>query len=86
MRRTTRKRSPMIVKVQVPIVSSEPRPMVLIYDQRRTVEQLLPLSRAVKRALAGDLKSFWYAHTIPDPSVPRGVVVSLDARAPWQEW
>src|SRR5690349_22919079 len=78
--------APMIVKVQIPIVTSEPKPMVLVYNEDRSVQDMFPYTAQLRRTLRGKLKSFWYAHLIPNRE-PRGTfTVSLDAPAPRQEW
>ncbi len=75
-----------IVKVQIPLVTSEPNPMCLVYNEDRSVMDQFPISRSLRSLLRGQLKSFWHAHLIPDPKKKGAFLVSIDRRAPWQEW
>ncbi len=81
-----KKKNSVIVKVQLPVVTSEPSPMCLVYNEDRSVLNQFPVSAAVKNLLRGKLKSFWHAHLIPDPKKKGAFLVSLDRKAPWQEW
>jgi len=75
-----------IVKVQTPIVTSEPHPMVLVYDQGKSVFDQFPLTAQLLKILKGEPKTFWYADLIPDPQKDGAFKVSIVKRAPWQEW
>jgi hypothetical protein len=81
-------RKSIVVKVQITIVTNAPvgEAEVLVYNQDRSVQGMFLYTAELKRTLRGKLKSFWFAHTIPDPKVPNGYIVSLDRPAPWQEW
>jgi hypothetical protein len=75
-----------IVKVQLPIVTSEPAPMALIYNRDRSVGNMVPVTAKLRRLVRDELKSFWFAHLIPDPNQLGAFLVSLARPAPWQEW
>jgi len=76
-----------ILKVQIPIVTTEPDPVILVYNQDRSIEAMLPLTPKVRRFLKGKLKSFWVAHAVPDLKAGNGKYqICLDRPAPWQEW
>lgn len=76
----------MIVKVQLPLVTSSPQITVLVYNRSRSVLCEFPITTPVRKALQGKVKSFWYAHLIPDPQKAGAFLVSLDQIAPWQSW
>ncbi len=73
-----------IVKVQLPVVSSEPAPPALVYDRTRAVDLLVPAtSELLKKMTVGiglKHKLFFWAHKSPE-----GALV-LDEMAQWQPW
>lgn len=76
----------LIVKVQLPVVSTDAAPHALIYSRSRSVQCEVPVTGKVRKALQGKLKSFWYARLVPDPKKSGAFLVSLDRIAPRQEW
>lgn len=70
----------MIVKVQLPLAGSGPtmRP-VLVYNESRSIEALIPLTSDLLEVMNGELKAFFHAHM-------EGTNLFLDDPAPWQEW
>lgn len=53
-----------IVKVQVPLASSDPDGMneMLVYDEARRNVSTQPVTDAVKKALGTDKKGYFYGH------------------------
>lgn len=43
-----------VVKVQAPLATNEPRPMLLIYNEQRDVMMLLPMSPELAEKMRGD--------------------------------
>jgi hypothetical protein len=80
------RRAKMVVKVQIPIVTNEAVPQVLIYNRARTIEQFFPLTANLRKTLGNELKSFWRARLIPDPAVPGEKMLSLEKQATWRNW
>lgn len=68
-----------IVKVQLPVVTSDPQPKCLVYDQSRRIEREFPATRALRKTMGGSLKRYFYAHLM-DGELP------LEGRAPEQTW
>lgn len=67
----------MIVKVQLPLGGE---PMVLVYNQDRSVIGHVPLTTEVQECFAdGEMKAFFHARM-------RGTELEIQGRAPWQEW
>jgi hypothetical protein len=80
-----------IVKVQVPIVTTEDPAQVLVYSEDRSVEEQFSLTSELSKQLgrrlrSGQLKSFWYARLVPDSNVRGGFQIFLERIAPDQEW
>ena len=70
----------MIVKVQLPLASNAPKPELLVYNEDRSIQELLPASKEVVDLFDEDeVKAFFYA-TLKDGNL------TLDGRAPWQTW
>lgn len=53
-----------IVKVQVPLASSGPHPLALVYPKARAPESLLRITPEITAALAGDPKGYFEAEFI----------------------
>lgn len=70
---------PMIVKVQLPLYTNEPQPMVLIYNEDRSIEGMVPYDKATKKMLGRKPKQYYYA-------IVTGENVGLIKRAPDQDW
>jgi len=75
-----------IVKVQTPVVTSEPHPMALVYNEDRSIFDQFPITAQLLKILKGELKSYWFADLVPDPQKPKAFQVSIVKKAPWQEW
>lgn len=67
----------MIVKVQLPIVTTEP--FALVYNRSRGFTANMRLTPELDKALKGRFKSFWYAKL-------KGKELELLRPAPWQDW
>lgn len=50
-----------IVKVQIPLVTSDPTPQVLVYDRDRRLEQYLPMTQEVLDVMNGETKRYFWA-------------------------
>jgi hypothetical protein len=77
----------MIVKVQIPLASTDPDPPALIYPESDAWREYMPMKKLpapVKRACeAGDGKAYFYAHIArPD----KGNMLDFGVQAPAQEW
>lgn len=68
-----------VVKVQVPLVTNEPKPMALVYDEHRRIEQQFPITKALRRAMARAFKAYFWAHM-------QGTELHLDGRTGDQPW
>jgi hypothetical protein len=76
-----------IVKVQIPLVTTERKPWALIYNSDRSVEEMFPITCGLLKRLDSQPKSFWYAKYAPDPGGRPGEFrLHLLRKAPWQEW
>jgi hypothetical protein len=51
----------MIVKVQLPLASSEVHPKALVYDETRTIEVQVPITDALRKRMDGSPKRFFEA-------------------------
>jgi hypothetical protein len=69
----------MIVKVQLPLASNEAQPPALVYDEKRSFQAMVPVTKEIKDAMKGKPKAFFHAHRENDK-------VMLDQPAPWQNW
>ena len=68
-----------IVKVQVPLESSEPDPHILIYNEDKSIFETFPMTDEMHEAFT-EPKSFQFARLRKD-----GMLV-LCGEAPWQDW
>jgi hypothetical protein len=68
-----------IVKVQRPLASSEADPPALVYNQDRTLIEFFPFDQALREAMGGDLKQYWWAYL-------QAGILYLERIAPEQEW
>ncbi len=68
-----------IFKVQVPVVTTEPVPLALIYNQARTVEFLTPVTPDLETRMQGRLKAFFYGAEVAG-------IFAWGDEAPWQDW
>lgn len=67
-----------IVKVQVPLMTTEPEAKALIYNKSRTFEVYVPVDNVIKK-MGGDFKKFFYVKF-------KTKGFELHGEAPWQEW
>ena len=58
-----------IVKVQVPLASSEADAPALVYNKRRTVQFFMPVEPRFKRDCAKTGKAFYRVKLLPDDKV-----------------
>lgn len=71
----------MIVKVQIPLETNMPTPMVLIYNEDRSEEHQFPVSPEFIKAMKGKPKSFFHADRKNGH-----FLVHLNKPAEWQDW
>lgn len=70
----------MIVKVQLPLFSSEAELDALVYDEHRTFEGVWPVTREVRQLFKrGEVKAYFHARI-------KGYTLLLGKRAPDQKW
>jgi hypothetical protein len=55
-----------VVKVQIPIMSTEAEPMILVYNEDRSRQCFIPATDHYKRLFLYELKSFWVAEWNPE--------------------
>ena len=67
-----------IVKVQLPVITNALKPMAFIYDEQRRIEQEMPITKPLCRAMGADFKRYFWAHM-------EGTILHIDERtdAPW---
>ena len=73
----------MIIKVQIPIMTNEPEPLALAYNQDRSVFVMIPqedLPPAVLQIAGRTGKGYFHAEISDDHKLMIG------KEAPWQEW
>ena len=73
-----------IVKVQLPLFSSDPAAGVLVYDESRTIMDELPIRSERERdelvdLIGDDMKGYFYAKF-------DGKGLTLTGKAPYQDW
>ena len=73
-----------IVKVQVPLFSSVEDEGILVYNEDRSIEAILPIRserelKQLRKEMKGEPKAYFYADT-------RNKMLILTGKAPWQEW
>ncbi len=68
-----------ILKVQLPLVSNDPKPAALAYNRSRTLHVSVPWEQWQAALPSREPKQFWYGRMA-------GSVLILDCPAPWQEW
>ena len=68
-----------ILKVQLPLVSNDPKPAALVYNQSRDLEVDVPWEQWQTALPTREPKQFWYGRL-------NGTVLELDRPAPWQGW
>jgi hypothetical protein len=61
----------MVVKVQLPIISSETEVIVFIYNKSREIELMLPLTPKLDKQIGGRLRTFWHAKITDDAEIIR---------------
>lgn len=68
-----------IVKVQVPLATSEEVPAALLYNKDRHVQAMVPVTDELLASMAGEKKKFFYARMV-------GTIINIDGEAPCQDW
>ena len=68
-----------IVKVQLPLMTTSKQAICLVYDEEKTFIDELPEPKGLRKWMRGEHKKFFYAH-IQDR------MIVLDKSAPWQSW
>ena len=69
----------MILKVQLPLLTTHKRQMVLVYNKSRSVMDELPEPKGLRKAMKGEPKAFFHGHT-------KDGYIYLDKIAKWQDW
>lgn len=69
----------MIVKVQMPMVTTEPIPMALIYNKNRDV-LIYEQASILKEVMGNRLKAFFHAH------ISKEGILEIGDEAEWQDW
>lgn len=69
-----------IFKLQVPLVTTDPEPKALIYNEDRSAEGMFPVTSDILELMDGEAKIFIYGQYEEDGTV------TLIGNAPWQEW
>lgn len=69
----------MIVVVELPLMSTDPKPKALVYDRYRELEVLIPITEDLTAMMRGRERAFFHAH------LEQGVLV-LDRLADKQRW
>ncbi len=74
----------MIVKVQMPLASTDRSAQALVYDEERRFRELVPVSATLRAKMAGRAKAYFEAErvTLDDGRE----TVEIGEEAPWQEW
>lgn len=75
-----------IVKIQVPVMSTDLNAGCLIYDQGRAIEGQIPSSSALLGLMRGDLKAFFSCILVPDPNKPHGYKIDIRTRVLDRNW
>jgi hypothetical protein len=69
----------LIVKVQLPLVTTDPDPYALVYDRSRELQAMVPVTPELLAGMGGEVKCFFYAEVSDDG-------LTLDRQAPFQDW
>jgi hypothetical protein len=51
----------MIIKIQIPVVSSQPHARALVYNKDRSINFMMPLPPAIKKRMGKDKKAYFEA-------------------------
>lgn len=70
----------MIVKVQVPIFSTEDQDLALIYNENRTFQHQIPVDKHIKSKMRGEFKQFFHLEKFENGKI------TLGKQAVWQGW
>ena len=68
-----------IFKVQLPLISTDPNAGILVYNEDRSIETIVPMDEDAKKYFT-EPKSFHFGHMDKD-----GWLI-LVGEAPWQDW
>lgn len=71
----------MIVKIQLPLATNDPDPKVLVYNEKRSFQAMLPVTDEIKRAMCGDVKAFFSI----EYNLGTKQITHMK-REKWQEW
>jgi hypothetical protein len=50
-----------IIKIQTPLATNEPEPKALMYNERRTFQQMVPINSRIVQLMAGQPKRYFNA-------------------------
>jgi len=65
-----------IVKVQIPIITSETIKLALIYNESRSIQFQIPVTKKLIKKMQGEFKQFFFIDTENN----------ITGKAPWQSW
>jgi len=71
----------MIVKVQLPIISTVKKPLAIVYNKDRSYNVLMEITEDLLLSMNGKLKEFFFAEYDKENNN-----TVLDRVAPWQDW
>lgn len=71
----------MIVKVQIPVVTNDPNAMALVYNEDRSFDVFMPITKDLKKAMGDNKKQYFHAEY--DKKNNNTI---LKGKAPWQSW
>lgn len=69
-----------VLKIQLPIVTTDPEPKALIYNEDKSIETWVKVEAVVKLFKEDEFKIFMYGE------FHNGIIQLTGQRAPWQEW
>jgi hypothetical protein len=70
-----------VVKLQVPIASSDPNPQCLVYNEDRSKQWFVPIDANIKRAMKGRPKAFF-----PAELKGKTLLLGTESEVPDQGW
>jgi len=70
----------MIVKIQMPLSSSEKDPPCFVYNKDKSIEQFFSIPEDLKNFMRGRAKAYFYTE------IDQEKRLVLKEEAPWQSW
>ncbi len=77
-----------IVKVQISLVTNDPNPHVLIYNEDRSFEVTAPICNIIKEKMGNSLKKFFHIQIAREVETENGIenLFSLGGEVEWRHW